>query len=68
MTGDLTQFPERGSHPEELLGPGIREFRQTSFKPYRVIYRIIGTRVIVYLMDDDRREMQSAQSRRVLGG
>lgn len=29
-------FPERGRHPRELQALGIREYRQTFFKPYRV--------------------------------
>ena len=33
----LTQFPERGSYPKELVALGIKEYRQTAFKPYRVI-------------------------------
>jgi toxin ParE1/3/4 len=31
----LMTFPERGSHPRELLVLGIRDYRQTFFKPYR---------------------------------
>jgi toxin ParE1/3/4 len=41
----LATFPERGSYPKELLAVGIREYPQTFFKPYRVIYRIIGQHV-----------------------
>ena len=33
----LAAFPERGSHPRELLALGIREYRQSFLKPYRVI-------------------------------
>jgi hypothetical protein len=29
---------------------GIKEYRQTAFKPYRVIYRVTGSQVIIYLM------------------
>lgn len=38
----LSRFPERGSYPRELVGLGIKEYRQTFFKPYRVIYRATG--------------------------
>lgn len=48
----LAQFPERGSYPRELVALGIREYRQTAFKPYRVIYRVLGSRVVVYLIVD----------------
>jgi toxin ParE1/3/4 len=63
----LAKFPQRGSHPRELLALGIREFRQTYFKPYRLIYRIIDRRVVVYLVADGRRNMQSLLTRRLLG-
>lgn len=68
LVASLAQFPERGSHPEELLALGIREFRQTAFKPYRVIYRVIASDVFVLLIADGRRQMQSLLARRLLAG
>ena len=65
--GRLATFPERGSFPKELLALGIREYRQTSFKPYRVIYRVVDGRVHVYVIADGRRDMQLLLSRRLLG-
>ncbi len=62
----LSNFPERGSYPKELLGLGIKEYRQTFFKPYRVIYRIAGSQVIIHLIADGRRDMQSVLTRRLL--
>ena len=63
----LATFPERGSYPPELLALGIREYRQAFFKPYRVIYRVIGQQVIIYVITDGRRDMQSLLARRLLG-
>ena len=63
----LSRFPERGSYPKELVALGIKEYRQTSFKPYRVVYRIAGSQVIIYLIADGRRDMQSVLARRLLG-
>lgn len=63
----LKTFPERGAYPRELVALGIREYRQTYFKPYRVIYRVIDRRVYVYLIADGRREMQALLERRLLG-
>ena len=63
----LARFPERGAHPKELLALGIREYRQTSFKPYRVIYRATGRRVYIYLIADGRRDMQTLLARRLFG-
>jgi toxin ParE1/3/4 len=63
----LARFPERGSYPQELVALGIKDYRQTAFKPYRVIYRVLGDQVVVYLIVDGRRDMQSVLARRLLG-
>ena len=63
----LSTFPERGSYPKELLGLGIKEYHQAFFKPYRVIYRVMGKQVIIYLIADGRRDMQSVLAHRLLG-
>jgi toxin ParE1/3/4 len=64
---NLSKLPERGSYPKELVSLGIKEYRQTFFKPYRVIYRVTGSHVIIYLIADGRRDMQSVLARRLLG-
>ena len=63
----LAAFLEGGSYPRELLALGIREYRQTFCKPYRVIYRIVRLRVLVLLIADGRRNMQTLLARRLLG-
>ena len=62
----LSSMPERGSHPRELLSLGNKEYRQVFFKPYRIIYRVSGKTVIVYVIADSRRDLQSLLSRRLL--
>ena len=37
----LSENPQRGRYPKELLDIGIREYREVFFKPYRIIYRVI---------------------------
>ena len=64
----LTASPSRGSAPKELKELGDREYGQGFFKPYRVIYRVIGRQVVIYLIADGRRDMQSLLARRLLGG
>jgi toxin ParE1/3/4 len=64
----LKRFPERGAHPPELLALGIREYRQTLFKPYRIVYQVDGARVFILLIADGRRDMQSLLARRLLAG
>ena len=64
----LTALPERGTCPKELAALGIRDYRQTAFKPYRVIYRVMGQKIYIYMIADGRRDMQSLLARRLLGG
>lgn len=63
----LSNMPERGSYPKELLSLGIRDYREIYFKPYRIIYRAAGNTVYVYLIADGRRDMQTLLQRRLLG-
>ena len=65
---EMAQFPERGSHPKELLALGIKDFRQMIFHPYRLIYRVEGRKVFLYLVADGRRDFQSLLERRLLRG
>lgn len=62
----LSKFPERGVYPKELLALGIREFREVFFKPYRIIYRVMGNIVYLLLMVDGRRDMHSLLQGRLL--
>jgi toxin ParE1/3/4 len=63
----LSAYPERGTHPKELNALGIREYRQIHFKLYRLIYRVTGKQVFIYIIVDGRRDMQALLSRRMLG-
>lgn len=63
----LSAFPQRGTYPKELLALGIRDYRQTFFKPYRLIYRVMEGQVYVYLIVDGRRDMQALLERRLFG-
>jgi toxin ParE1/3/4 len=62
----LSEFPERGTYPKELLAIGIREYREVFFKPYRIIYRVMDKNVYVLLIADGRRDMQSLLQLRLL--
>lgn len=62
----LSEFPERGVYPQELKALGIREYRETFFKPYRIIFRIIDKIVYVLLIADGRRDMVSLLQRRLI--
>ena len=62
----LSETPDRGVTPKELLDLGIRDYREIFFKPYRVIYRVFGNVVHVFLIADGRRDMQTLLQRRLL--
>ena len=62
----LAVMPEHGSYPKELLDLGIKDYRQVFFKPYCLVYRVMGREVVVFVIADARRNMQSLLTRRLL--
>ena len=62
----LSHHPHRGSYPDEFLDMGIREYRQVLSRPYRIIYRVIGESVYVFLIADGRRNIRTLLQRRLL--
>lgn len=67
VAAGLSTEPGRGTFPKELRGLGDHEYRQVFFKPYRLIYRVVGEQVAIYVIADGRRDMQSLLARRLLG-
>lgn len=63
----LETFPNRGSRPKELVENGVLDFRETFFKPYRILYRVVDDKVVVVLVADGRRDMRALLARRLLG-
>lgn len=64
----LSEYPERGAYPKELLALGIRQYREVFFKPYRIIYQVLAEAVNVMLITDGRTDMQVLLQRRLLVG
>lgn len=62
----LSQHPQRGTCPKELIFYGIREYREIYFRPYRIIYKIHETKVYVFLIADGRRDLQNLLQLRLL--
>ncbi|MBZ4194944.1 MAG: type II toxin-antitoxin system RelE/ParE family toxin [Candidatus Contendobacter sp.] len=62
----VAELPERGAYPKELLALGIRDYRETFFKPYRILYRVINDCVYVYLIVDGRRDLNWLLQRRLV--
>lgn len=62
----LEQHPKRGHFLPELKSIGIKTYREIHFKPYRVIYEVIGRDVFIHLIIDGRRSLQAILERRLL--
>lgn len=47
---DARHTPGARFAAKKLRSVGIQDYRQVFFKPYRVIYRVQGSRAIVYVI------------------
>jgi len=55
----LDCFPSRGVYVAELLAKNIKDYRQITELPWRIIYRIDGKIVYILAIVDSRRNLQS---------
>ena len=62
----LGEMPRRGHISPEIERIGLRDYREIHFKPYRIVYRIVGTRVFIHCVLDGRRAVQEVLERRLL--
>ena len=62
----LSDLPQLGHMPTVLDRVAVTNYLEVHFKPYRVIYEVIGREVIVHGIVDGRRDMQSLLERRLL--
>ncbi|MDB4542960.1 type II toxin-antitoxin system RelE/ParE family toxin [bacterium] len=62
----LSESPERGNRPRELLALGLGDYSQVFFKPYRIIYTIRHKDIYVLLIADGRRDMETLLQSRLL--
>lgn len=63
----LGTFAARGPVVHELDAIGIREYRQLSLSPYRIVYHLEETTVTVILIADSRRDFHTLLNERLLG-
>ena len=62
----LAEMPRRGHSLPELERVGVRGYREIHFKPYRIIYQIVGRKVFIHCVLDGRRNLQDILERRML--
>jgi toxin ParE1/3/4 len=61
----IAALPSRGARPKELPPRMGVEYRQVFFKPYRVIYQVLRNEVVIHLLADGRRNLQTLLLRRL---
>jgi toxin ParE1/3/4 len=61
----VAALPHRGSRPKELPLGLESEYRQVFFKPYRVIYEVRRSEVVIHHIADGRRNLHSLLLRRL---
>ena len=62
----LSLNPHRGHTVPELSNVYVDGYREIHYKPYRIIFQIVGERVFVHAVLDGRRELQEILERRML--
>ena len=65
-TAKLNLTPERGRIVPELLRQGISSYREIVLRPWRVIYKIEGSKVFVISVIDSRRNVEDILLARLL--
>ncbi|HTJ29960.1 MAG TPA: type II toxin-antitoxin system RelE/ParE family toxin [Acidobacteriaceae bacterium] len=61
----IAQRPHGGTRPKELPADLGGEIRQVYFKPYRIVYRVSDEEIVIHLVVDGRRSLQSLLWRRL---
>jgi toxin ParE1/3/4 len=62
----LNSAPERGHSVPELERINATGFREIHFKPYRIIYQIVGDSIFIHAVLDGRRDLRELLERRLL--
>ncbi|MCK5132881.1 MAG: type II toxin-antitoxin system RelE/ParE family toxin [Candidatus Sabulitectum sp.] len=64
--GDLVKMPFTGHVPPELERVGVLEYREVGCYPYRIIYRVVGERLLIHCILDGRRNLMDLLHRRLI--
>jgi toxin ParE1/3/4 len=62
----LRRFPDRGHMVPELAELEVISYRELAVPPYRILYRIDKSRVLVLAVLDGRRDLKQILSERLL--
>ncbi|MQY63133.1 MAG: type II toxin-antitoxin system RelE/ParE family toxin, partial [Calditrichaeota bacterium] len=62
----LEEFPDRGHVPRELAAIDVYDYLEVHYKPFRIVYQVVGKDVFVHCVLDGRRDMQELLQRRLL--
>ena len=57
LCASLAELPKHGHFPSELERIGVMHSREVRFKPYRVIYEIVGRNVFIHCILNGCRDM-----------
>ncbi|MDR1786354.1 MAG: type II toxin-antitoxin system RelE/ParE family toxin [Spirochaetaceae bacterium] len=64
----LAAFPGKGHYPPELLAFNIKDYREVTEKPWRIIYKISAAEVHILAVIDSRRNVQEVLIEKLLDG
>ncbi|TFG97380.1 MAG: type II toxin-antitoxin system RelE/ParE family toxin [Calditrichales bacterium] len=62
---NLTTFPDRGHTPPELKRINVFNYKETHYKPYRIIYQVLDNKVYIHCIFDGRRDLQEVLESRL---
>ena len=62
----LDHFPNRGGYVPELLARNIKDYRQITETPWKIIYKVDGEIVNILAIIDSRRNLQDLLVRKLL--
>ncbi len=63
---NLSIIPDRGHIPPELERIGIFNYKEIHYKPYRIIYHIIESKIHIHCILDGRRDLQQLLQERLI--
>ena len=66
-TKTLEHFPNKGTYVPELLAKNIKDYRQITEPPWKIVYKVEGKFVNVLTIIDSRRNLQDLLIKKLLG-